>query len=197
MAYSIDALTDDCYPDTTVLINKLDIREEAELAAVEAELVGTRIGEWSTNPLAGAFDFAHYKAIHAHLFGDLYDWAGQIRTVNLSKKGTNFCPADEIENRATLIFDRLKSLNHLRGLPHEEFIDEFVDFYCATNDLHPFREGNGRTQRVFLAQLAGNAGYTLNFSEIDGDLLMIATIQAAQGVRDLLRRVFEDGLKCL
>lgn len=74
-------------------------------------------------------------------------------------------------------------------------MDEIVDFYCVTNDLHPFREGNGRTQRAFLTQLIRNAGYDLNWSEVDGDLLMIATIQSAQGVTDLLRKIFEDNIK--
>lgn len=67
-----------------------------------------------------------------------------------------------------------------------------MDFYCATNELHPFREGNGRTQRSFLAQLIRNAGYDINFSDIDGELLMIATIQSANGVDDLLRQIFDE-----
>ena len=86
MSYSIDQLTADCYPRTSVLINKLDIRDEAALASAEAEIVTVRAAQWLLEPLAGTFDFSHYKAIHGHLFGDLYDWAGQIRTVDLSKR---------------------------------------------------------------------------------------------------------------
>ena len=124
------------------------------------------------------------------IFSDLYDWAGQVRTVNISKKGTNFCPAENIEHQADLIFDRLKEQNYFKGLPHDEFVEKIVDFYCATNYLHPFREGNGRTQRAFLTQLIRNAGYDINWAEVDGDLLMIATIQAPQGVTNLLQQVF-------
>jgi cell filamentation protein len=149
---------------------------------------------WEAAPPCNTFDFTHYKTIHAFLFGDLYDWAGQVRTINLTKRGTVFCPAEEIETRAVLIFGRLKEMDFFRGLSREEFVEEFIDFYYATNELHPFREGNGRTQRVFLAQLARKAGYDLNFAEIDGDLLMIATIQAAGGVRDLLKSVLSEGL---
>ena len=69
-------------------------------------------------------------------------------------------------------------------------MEKIVDFYCATNYLHPFREGNGRTQRAFLTQLIRNAGYDINWAEVDGDLLMIATIQAPQGVTNLLQQVF-------
>ena len=195
MAYSIDPLTADCYPGTAVLINKLGIRNDSELAEAEAEIVSVRIAEWSRVPLVATFDFEHYKAVHRYLFGDLYDWAGQVRTVNLAKKGTLFCSAEKIEERGRLIFDRLQRLNYLKGMKHGDFVEELTDFYCSTNELHPFREGNGRTQRVFLSQLARNAGYALNFSEVDGDLLMIATIQSAQGVIDLLKRVLGEATR--
>lgn len=115
--------------------------------------------------------------------------------MNISKKGTIFCPAKNIERQASLTFQRLKGQNYLKGLPHNEFVEELTDFYCSTNYLHPFREGNGRTQRVFLTQLVRNAGYDLNWSEVDGELLMIATIQSAQGVTDLLRQVLGKSIK--
>ena len=126
MSYSIDPLIADCYPGTSVLINKLDIRDEAALASAEAELVTVRIAQWLLEPLAGTFDFYHYKAIHGHLFGDLYDWAGQIRTVDLSPKGTPFCPAGRIEERAAAIFFRLKNLHYFRGMEAEPLVEEFT-----------------------------------------------------------------------
>lgn len=195
MSYSLEPLENHCYPSTAVLINKLDIRDGQELAQVEADITKLRISQWELNPLADTFDFNHYKAIHAHLFSDLYDWAGQIRAVDLSKKGTRFCPAAEIENQAELIFTRLHQLNFLKGMEIGIFVEELADFYCSTNELHPFREGNGRTQRLFLSQLVRNAGYTLDFSDMDGDLLMVATIQAAQGVTDLLKQLLGEAIK--
>ena len=195
MAYSIDPIQDNCYPGTTVLVNRFDIRDQAKLNEVETVLASARGAEWTARPMAESFDFAHYKAIHQFLFSDLYDWAGQIRTVNISKKGTNFCPAGEIEPQAKLIFEWLKEQDYFKGLPHDAFVEEITDFYCTTNYLHPFREGNGRTHRAFLTQLIRSAGYDLNWSEVDGDLLMIATIQAAQGVTDLLRQVLGQAIK--
>lgn len=194
MAYSMDPIQDGCYPGTAVLVNKFDIREEAKLNEVEAVLVSARSAEWTNQPRADSFDFAHYKAVHRFLFSDLYDWAGQIRKVNISKKGTDFCPAADIVQQGKLVFDRLKQQNYFKGLPHGPFVDEITEFYCATNYLHPFREGNGRTQRAFLAQLIRSAGYDINWSDMDGDLLMIATIQSAQGVTDLLRQVLGDAI---
>ena len=195
MSYSLDPLQAECYPGTSVLVNKRNIQDEQVLAQVEADITKLRISQWELNPLEVSFDFNHYKAIHAHLFSDLYDWAGQIRTVDLSKKGFRFCPAAEIESRANLIFTRLRQLNFLKDMKHRRFVEELTDFYCSTNELHPFREGNGRTQRLFLSQLVQNAGYTLNFSDMDGDLLMIATIQAAQGVTDLLKQLLGEAVK--
>ena len=194
MSYSIDPISDGCYPGTSILVNKFDIRDEAKLQEVEGTIVSIRNAEWLSNPLSCSFDFEHYKQIHKHLFHDLYDWSGEIRTVNMSKKGAHFTTASDIEDQATRIFRRLKSLDYFKGLPHDEFVHEVVDFYCATNYLHPFREGNGRTQRLFITQLIRNAGYDIDFSEMDTDLLMIATIQSAQGVTDLLTQIFTESI---
>lgn len=194
MGYSIDPISANCYPGTSVLINKFDIRDEGKLNEVESVLVSAKYAEWMNAPKCETFDFEHYKAIHRFLFSDLYDWAGQVRTVNISKKGTLFIDAEHIGEQATLIFDRLKAYRCFCGLPHDEFVEEIVDFYCTTNILHPFREGNGRTQRAFFTQLIRNAGYDINFSDMDTDLLMIATIQSEQGVTDLLRAIFRESI---
>lgn len=194
MGYSIDPIAANCYPDTTVLINKFDIRDEDKLNEVESVISSVRYAEWLTAPKVDTFDFEHYKAVHHFLFSDLYDWAGQIRTVDISKKGTVFTSAEIIEEQAALIFKRLKKLNYFKRLSHDEFIDEVVDFYCVTNTLHPFREGNGRTQRVFLTQLIRNAGYDIVFADINTELLMIATIHSAQGVTDMLRKIFSESI---
>ena len=194
MSYSIASITDGCYPGTTVLVNKLGIQDEETLNKTEALMTYINGAKLEENPLVGEFDFPHYKAIHRFLFSELYDWAGEVRSVDISKKGTVFCPAAEIEERAEQIFKRLKAHNLFIHLPKDTFVDEITDFYCVTNALHPFREGNGRTQRAFLTQLIRNAGYSINFSELDMDLLMIATIQAAQGVTDLLKQFFEQAI---
>jgi len=130
MGYSLDPIADNCYPETTVLINKLNIMDEALLNEVEATLVSAKTAIWENNPLYNTFDFAHYKAIHGFLFEDLYDWAGQIRTVNISKQGTHFCPHDEIEDLSNRIFSRLHKRKFFRKLDYKEFLLEILDFYC-------------------------------------------------------------------
>lgn len=190
MSYSIDSLTADCYPGTSCLINKLDIRDEEMLAEYEAMVTTAKVALLEQNPLPGNFDFDHYRAIHKFLFEDLYAWAGQLRTVDMSKKGTAFVKAGEIKMLGEKAFARLNHRHNFAGLAHEDFVENIVDFYSVINLLHPFREGNGRTQRVFFTQLIRSAGYDIDFSEIDTDELMVATIQAACGVNDLLLAVF-------
>ena len=175
MAYSIDPIQDNCYPGTTVLVNKLHIHDEAALQ--EAEVLATYVNASKLEqcPLEGVFDFAHYKAIHQFLFSDLYDWAGQIRTVNLSKKGTDFCPAEMIEPQAKLIFDRLKEQNYFKGLSHDAFVEEITDFYCTTNYLHPFREGNGRSMRIWLDLiLKKEIHQVIDWSKVDKEDYLLA-----------------------
>lgn len=195
MSYSISPISDDCYKDTTCLINKFNIQNEDQLAKVEASITLAKTAELERNPISNSFDFEHYKQIHKYLFEDLYVWAGQIRTVDISKKGTNFTSADNIESVAEACFNRLKSYNYFKELEFDIFIDNLVDFYCTTNILHPFREGNGRTQRIFIAQLIRFCGYDINFSEIDTDELMIATIHSANGITDYLKDIFTNHIK--
>ena len=194
MAYSIDSTTDGCYPGTTCLVNKLGIQDELALAETEAAVVLGKASLLDQQPIPGVFDFDHYKRIHQFLFCDLYDWAGQIRTINLSKKGTAFVPAAEIESCAVACFKRLAEFSG-EGMSHRELAEEVADFYHTVNMLHPFREGNGRVQRVFFTQWIRSLGYDLDLSSVDPDAFMIATIYAAQGVMDQLVDFFEQTIE--
>ena len=194
MTYSMDSTTDSCYLGTTCLINKLGIRDEVALAETEAAVVFGKASLLDQQPIVGGFDFDHYKRIHRFLFCDLYDWAGQIRTINISKKGTAFVPGAEIEPCADACFKRLAGFSG-EGLSHRELAEEIADFYHTANMLHPFREGNGRAQRVFFTQWIRSLGYDLDWSRVDPDAFMIATIYAAQGIMDQLVYFFEQTIE--
>ena len=146
MAYSLDPLKDGCYENSSVLINKFDIRDEKELEMVERNLTSYLMAQATIEIPFENVNFEFYKNLHKYVFNDIYDWAGTIRKVDMSKKGTKFCPVREIEERAKIIFDRLKAQNFLKDFDGDEFINGFVDLYCELNYLHPFREGNGRVQ---------------------------------------------------
>lgn len=190
--YSLEGSHDNCYPDTTVLVNKLNIKTQELLTEAESLLVTSCSVRLEKTLKFEKVDFDYYKNLHRKMFGDLYEWAGTVRTINISKKGTVFCNASEIEHIGTLKFERLKKQNYLKGMKTEKFLDELTDLYHELNMLHPFREGNGRTLRLFVTLLVRNAERDIDFNNTDTDLLTIATIRAAQGDKSLLRSVFEE-----
>ena len=195
MGYSIEASGDSCYPNTTCLINKFNIKDNDKLSQVEAEITFAKAVVLESETPHLPLDFDYYKNIHRFLFEDLYDWAGKLRQVDISKKGTSFCAVKELENLCEACFKRLEKENYFKGVTKEIFVEEIVDFYVTTNYLHPFREGNGRTQRIFISKLIKYNGYEFNFSNINTDLLMIATIKAANGVTDDLYAIFKNEIK--
>lgn len=194
MAYSLDSSKDSCYPGTTVLVNKLGLQEQADLDAAERVAVAVHAVEIETAPPSGPFTFAYYLDLHRRLFQDLYNWAGTLRTINLSKKGTAFYPASELAELGDAKFRRLQSQHEFRGLTRSAFVAAIADFYHELNMLHPFREGNGRTQRLFFTLLIRRAGYDIDFSACDTDLLMFSTIRAAHGIMTYLEAFFDESI---
>lgn len=195
MAYSLNSLNDDCYENTTVLKNKFDIRDEQQLDTLEHSITSMLIAKAAIDIPFENVDFNFYKNLHKYIFSDIYEWAGSVRKIDMSKKGTNFCSADKIEERGNAIFNRLRKNEFLKQYSDDEFIVEFTDLYCDLNYLHPFREGNGRTQRLFLSMLVDYLGKSLDFSEIDTDMLMIATIKSVSGDIFILRDIFREYIK--
>lgn len=189
MGYSTEAVTDSCYDGTTCLINKFNIKDETKLAGLDASISFAKGSEWIKLPLCSSFDFEHYKLINRFLFEDLYEWAGTVRKINISKKGTSFADFEDLEKIGTELFKRCAEI---RLMNKKEFCKEIADFYCDVNLLHPFREGNGRTQRIFFTQFINSCGYKFSFTNIDTDLLMVATIQAANGVKDMIYSIFDE-----
>jgi len=174
-----DAIPDTyCYPGTTVLINKLDLRTQKELDAFEAEITTQRADE----PLpAGRFDAAHYRAIHRHLFQDVFTWAGDLRTVRMAKDGNWFCYPEYIQAELGKLFARLFESNLLRDLTKQDFARNSAHFLAVLNAIHAFREGNGRTQLTFLALLADQAGHPLTLERLNPADMMAAMIASFHG----------------
>jgi cell filamentation protein len=189
----------DPYLDATtgVLINRLDITDESTLEQIEAALVATRSYELSQTPLKGRFDLAHLQAIHKHLFGDLYEWAGQLRTIDISKGGNRFANHLQIENAAAPIFQQLAKEKHLAGLGAEAFSDRAAYYLGELNALHPFREGNGRAQREFISHLANAAGYYVAWENMARSDLLAATIASFHGDTSELAAFIRRNLSAL
>ena len=193
MAYSLNPSSDNCYEGTICLVNKLGIRDEKKLAEIEAQITFAKAVMLEETPIDDDFGFEHIKKIHAFLLCDLYEWAGQVRTVDISKKRTKFLDAASIEGIGTKCFAKVKE-GYFENLPFNEFVKRIAEFYNDVNYIHPFREGNGRTQRIYFTQLIRRYGYDINFADVDTDELMIATIQASSGVMDFLVEFFENSI---
>lgn len=151
-----------CYPNSDVLINKLNIRDLNKLHEAERKLTSLRELELMETPIKGNFDFRHLQKIHEFIFQDIYEWAGRIRTVDIAKSNM-FCKVQFIESQAEDIFKQLENDMYLIGLNKELLIKKLAYYFSEINALHPFREGNGRTQREFIRELAMHNGLVVHF----------------------------------
>lgn len=183
-----------CYPNSNVLINKLNIKSENKLRDVERKLTSLRIQDLLEEPIEGKFDFAHLKKIHEYIFQDLYNWAGKTRTVDIAK-GNMFCKVQYIDMQANEIFNKLKIEKYLKYLDTDKFIKRLAYYFSEINALHPFREGNGRTQREFIRELAFNSGYVLNFSKINEEEMMEASIESFLCKYNKMEMLFRKALE--
>ena len=164
-----------CYPNTNVLKNKLGITDEAELKKAEREITALRTAQLLQNPIGGVFDFIFLKKIHQFLFGDIYEWAGKTRNVHISK-GNQFCRCEFIEEQMNIVMQQLKEENYLAGMKMDNLASRLAFYLGEINAIHPFREGNGRTQRMFVGLLAERNGYYLDFTKITKEEMLKASL---------------------
>ena len=168
-----------CYPSSHVLRNKVDIRDQAELDEFEQLMFDSRAEERLPG---GDLDFPHYLALHHHFFQDVYDWAGQVRAIRTGKGNNWFCYPEHIEGQAFTLFRRLAERGYLAdSVTTEAFAEGAAWFLSEINAIHPFREGNGRIQLVFLTMLARNAGFRINERKLRPGPFLNAMIESFAG----------------
>lgn len=160
-------MTRSTWPGSEVLRNKPGLHDANALELCEYEHSQIRAREWRELPLPKRFDQKHLQALHAHLFQDTYDWAGKLRTVDIAKGGALFATPAFIQSEGEKLSAELVRANNLQGLSKPEFVAALADTYANWNALHPFREGNDRTTREFMAQFARDAGFELDQTRID------------------------------
>lgn len=187
---------DDPYLDTLsgVLKNRLGITDSATLEQAESAFVATRSYELSQTPLKGRFDLDHFQAIHRYLFGDVYEWAGELRTIDISKGGSLFAHHAHIASAAAAIFSQLAEEKLLAGLDPAGFGDRAAYYLGELNALHPFREGNGRAQREFVSHLAHAAGYYIAWEGLNAPELLQASVESFQGDTSKLATLIRNNL---
>ncbi len=180
-AYEYEFDTFYCYPESSVLRNKLGITSAEVFFKAEREISSLRTAQALSESILGNFDFAHLQKIHKFLFGDIYEWAGKVRTVNISK-GNLFCQTEFIMQELDRIFLELKKEKYLKGITDPQKMAGRLSYYLGElNAVHPFREGNGRTQRLFVTFLAQKNGFSLDFSLVTKDEMIAASDESFCG----------------
>lgn len=163
-------------PGSPVLRNKIGAHTVEDLRNAENDLLESRIAELRSRPdlVARTYDLTHVKGLHRQLFQDVYEWAGELRTVGMAKgdgEESSFIPPLDIERPVAHVASRIAESNLLRSVSADSLVGEVTYLYDYLNFAHPFREGNGRTQREFFAQLLAESGRGLAWHRIAmGDL---------------------------
>lgn len=180
-----------CYPNSEVLVNKFDVRVGTELFKIENDITIYKLYLLREKGITGNFDVEHFINIHKFIFEDIYPFAGLYRNENIAKDNFMFANWEFIEENMKVIFDELKNENYLADLDKEKFAERLTYYMAELNVLHPFREGNGRTTREFIRQLALKNGYNLNLSEFDAKDILNASIESVVNMEKLQKIIFE------
>ena len=178
-----------CYPGSHVLKNRLDIREQAGLDAFETLITAQRGEEPLPN---GRLGLAHYRALHRHLFQDVFRWAGNWRTVRIAKGGSMFCYPEHIDGEMRKLFAGLSEERFLRDLPAPEFARRSAHLLAELNAIHPFREGNGRTQLTYLTVLAARARHPLAWERMQPKAMLAAMVASFKSDETPLAKLIEE-----
>ena len=186
-----------CYKGTNVLKNKANIKSLENLEKLEKDIVTYRLYELRQKGITGEFDKKHFINIHKNIFKDIYDFAGKYRNENIAKGSFLFSNFEFIDYSLDEIFKDLKK-DMESGIFENNKISDFAKklayYYAEFNVVHPFREGNGRTTREFLRQLALKYGYILDFTRISADEILRAAIKSITDITELTD-VYEKALK--
>ena len=186
------------YPGTNVLRNLRDIRNPKQLATFEADATSRRLKELGTNRMGGSFDAKHLRAFHGYIFQDVYLWAGQFRTVNIARSGQFFFAfAHQIDPSVSKVLGELREeRSRFKGLDAEAFSHRAGHYLGELNAIHPFRDGNGRTQREFIRTLALENGHTLRWDRVTPEQMREASQMSFQrgdnaGMAKLIRTALD------
>ncbi len=182
-----------CYPDSNVLKNKLDIRDSNKLFKLEKQIVMAKLYVLRQDESDYNLDKDRFIYIHQFLFGDIYDFAGKYRKENVIKGNFRFAEFEFIDEQLDYLMNKLKKENYLHGLEKNELAARLAFYMSELNVLHPFRDGNGRTIREFIREIALKCGYIFDLRESTPQEMFNATVKSVFDTQELEQVVF----KCL
>ena len=167
-----------CYKGTSTLKNRLGLRDPILLESFELEMTTSRANEPLPN---GKCDAWHYRRVHHHIFQDIYTWAGKYRTVRTSKGSNPFCFPEYIPSQMDRLFASLRENHSLDPQDGEQFVVAIAQFLAELNAIHPFREGNGRSQLAFVHLLGKKTGFPFDFSRVQRETFLPAMVASYDG----------------
>jgi len=180
----IDA-TDFTIPGTGVLRNKLGITDSAALLKATTDSTVLRLAELHASPIRGGFDSAHLQAIHHHLYQDLYDWAGELRSIDAHN-----VPASQVEKSLDTVLDRLSRENHLKGLSAEEWAGSASAYLYDLGTIQPFLAGNEVALQEFAVELARKNNLGLHWDATpgisSGSMALLSQTEQSANLRRLI-----------
>ncbi|MFF7707855.1 putative adenosine monophosphate-protein transferase Fic [Pseudomonas sp. NPDC007930] len=177
-----------CYPGTDVLRNHLGLKDALLLQEAERDLSRIAAAEIEFQP--PPYGRGYLRTLHKQLFQDLYDWAGECRSVDISKDTTRFCTASRIIPEGNKLFAQMERAGWYEGQPREAVIPALAEVFGELNMVHPFREGNGRAQRLLFDHLIINLGLEINWWSATADEWIQANISAVHCDYSPLARIF-------
>ena len=175
-----------CYPDSNVLINKMNIRDNNILKKAEEEITLIKQMELLKNPIRGNFTKTHLMNIHKFIFEDIYSFAGKIRLEQISKAETMFYPPNLIDRELDNVFDKIRNDKMLNEKDKEKICNNLAYVMAELNVIHPFREGNGRCIREFVRIMAKRMGCNINWGNVDKEELLNSSIMSVDDYRVLI-----------
>lgn len=192
------------YEDVDVLRNKLNIKNQKELDEIERDVTVMKLID--VKNVKGNFDFEHLRKIHEHVFGDIYDWAGKEREIDMRKSeeilggpSVTYAYPTEIKKLANVAFKKLNNTKWTE-IPIDERAEQYAKNIAEIWQIHPFREGNTRTTIAFACEFANAHGFPMDkqlFAENPGftrNALVMASIGQYSEYQHLTR-IFKDSME--
>lgn len=179
-----------CYENSNVLVNKLNIHDEKILQKYEAKITAAKLLSLRHKGIIGNFDVKHLNSIHSYLFEDIYSFAGKFRNENIAKDNFRFAEYEYIEQELIKLLNKLKEENYLSNLSKEDLAQKLAYYMSELNVLHPYREGNGRTIREFIRELALKNNFILNLSNVSPKLFLEASKKSIVDPASLAKLIY-------
>ncbi len=179
-----------------VLINKLGLSDTQTLNLIELRITSLEVERLLSASVPATFNVQYLRDLHYQIFQKVYPWAGELRKVDIGKGDTQFLTHSKIESELNMLFAELANNQFLTGATHENFSQKVGEYLVHLNFIHPFREGNGRTQRLLISRIAQNAGITLDWRAVSNDAMRKACIDGINGnTRNMVRLILLNSKK--